>query len=160
MIKTTKQTIIFTISLIGIIVLYTFIYNNFYLGDYVVQKQWIDSNYNNQTYCESCLWIEFSEGCNRYPVYFFENQHEFDTRLSLGSIVNIRFDGNYVRGVDLAYKYRTKCFSEFDYSYYLILFLIVAICFIIFIFILTKLNDGNDGIPPKPKVLGILPNFI
>jgi DNA modification methylase len=25
---------------------------------------------------------------------------------------------------------------------------------------LTKLNDGNDGIPPKPKVLGILPNFI
>jgi len=24
----------------------------------------------------------------------------------------------------------------------------------------TKLNDGNDGIPPKPKVLGILPNFI
>ena len=26
--------------------------------------------------------------------------------------------------------------------------------------ILTKLNNGNDGIPPKPKVLGILPNFI
>ena len=25
---------------------------------------------------------------------------------------------------------------------------------------LSKLNDGNDGIPPKPKVLGILPNFI
>jgi hypothetical protein len=25
---------------------------------------------------------------------------------------------------------------------------------------LTKLNNGNDGIPPKPKVLGILPNFI
>jgi DNA modification methylase len=24
----------------------------------------------------------------------------------------------------------------------------------------TKLNDGNDSIPPKPKVLGILPNFI
>ena len=23
-----------------------------------------------------------------------------------------------------------------------------------------KLNDGNDGIPPKPKDLGILPNFI
>jgi site-specific DNA-methyltransferase (adenine-specific) len=25
---------------------------------------------------------------------------------------------------------------------------------------LSKLNNGNDGIPPKPKVLGILPNFI
>jgi DNA (cytosine-5)-methyltransferase 1 len=25
---------------------------------------------------------------------------------------------------------------------------------------LTKLNNGNNGIPPKPKVLGILPNFI
>ncbi len=25
---------------------------------------------------------------------------------------------------------------------------------------LTKLNNGNDGIPPKPKDLGILPNFI
>ena len=24
----------------------------------------------------------------------------------------------------------------------------------------SKLNNGNDGIPPKPKVLGILPNFI
>jgi len=24
----------------------------------------------------------------------------------------------------------------------------------------SKLNDGNDGIPPKPKDLGILPNFI
>jgi site-specific DNA-cytosine methylase len=26
--------------------------------------------------------------------------------------------------------------------------------------ILTKLNDGNDGIPPKPKDLGILPTII
>jgi len=25
---------------------------------------------------------------------------------------------------------------------------------------LTKLNDGNDGIPPKPKDLGILPTII
>jgi len=25
---------------------------------------------------------------------------------------------------------------------------------------LTKLNNGNDGIPPKPKVLGILPTII
>jgi len=144
---TTKQTIIFIISLIGIIVLYTFIYNNFYLGNYIVQKQWIDSNYHNQTYCENCLWIEFSEGCNHYSVYFFENQHEFDKRLSLGSIVNIRFNGNYVRSVDLAHKYRTKCFSEFDYTFYSILFLIIIICFIIFIFILTKLNNGNNILP-------------
>lgn len=131
--KTTKQTIVFIISLIGIIILYTFIYNNFYLGNYIVQKQWIDSNYNNQTYCESCLWIEFSEGCNRYPIYFFENQHEFDKRLSLGSIVNIRFNGNYVRSVDLAHKYRTKCFSEFDCynTYYLVLLLIIIILFTI-----------------------------
>jgi hypothetical protein len=141
--KTTKQTIIFRISLIGIIILYTFIYNNFYLGDYIIQKQWIDSNYNNKTYCENCLWIEFSEGCNRYPVYFFENQHEFDKRLSLGSVVNIRFNGNYVRSVDLAHKYRAKCFSEFDYTFYLILFLIVILIFIIFIFILYKTNGGK-----------------
>ena len=141
--KTTKQTIIFIISLIGIIILYTFIYNNFYLGDYIIQKQWIDSNYNNQTYCESCLWIEFSEGCNRYPVYFFENQHEFDKRLSLGSVVNIRFNGNYVRSVDLAYKYKTKCFSEIDLKFYAGLFLIMFIYLGIYILILNQLNSED-----------------
>jgi len=141
--KTTKQTIIFAISLIGIIVLYTLIYNNIYLGDYIVQKQWIDSSYHNQTYCENCLWIEFSEGCNRYPVYFFKNQHELDKRLSLGSIVNIRFNGDYIKSVDLAHKYRTKCFSEFDYTFYSILFLIVIILFSIFIFLLDRTNGGK-----------------
>ena len=154
MVKTTKQTTIFLISLVGIIILYTFIYNNFYLGDYIVQKQWISSDYNNYTYCENCLWIEFSEGCNRYPVYYFENQHEFDERLSLGSIVNIRFNGNYVRSVDLAHKYMTKCFSEFDYTFYGIMFLIIVIFLVIFILVLSKLNNGNNGIPPKPKGVG------
>ena len=158
--KVTKQTIIFGISLIGIIVLYAFIYNNFYLGDYIVQKQWIDSNYHNQTYCENCLWIEFYEGCNRYPVYFFKNQHEFDKRLSLGSVVNIRFNEDYVKSVDLAHKYRTKCFSEFDYTFYIGLFVIFVLYSVITLPIIKKLNNGNDGIPPKPKVLGILPNFI
>jgi hypothetical protein len=130
----TKQTIIFIISLIGIIILYTLIYNNFYLGDYIVQKQWISSDYNNRTYCENCLWIEFSEGCNRYPVYFFGNQHELDKRLPLGSIVNIRFSGNNVKSIDLAYKYRRKCFSEWDYTFYLLLFLIIIIFLLIYIF--------------------------
>lgn len=132
--KTTKQTIIFTISLIGIVVLYTFIYNNFYLGDYIVQKQWIASDYNNHTYCDKCLWIEFYEGCNRYQTYFFENQHEFDNRLEVGKVVNINFNGDYIKGVSIAKKYNTKCFQELDLTYYLGFFLIVIISLGIFTF--------------------------
>ena len=136
--KTTKQTIIFIIFIIGIIILYTFIYNNFYLGDYIVQKQWIDSDYNNHTYCDKCLWIEFYEGCNRYQTYFFENQHEFDNRLEVGKVVNINFYGDYIKGISTAKKYDTKCFQELDLIYYLGFFLIVSISLGIFIFKLYK----------------------
>jgi hypothetical protein len=31
---------------------------------------------------------------------------------------------------------------------------------ILVLYLKQKLNDGNDGIPPKPKVLGILPKII
>lgn len=149
--KHTKQFLIFITSLIGIIVLYTFVYNNFYMGNYIVQKQWISSDYNNQTYCENCLWIEFYEGCNRYKTYYFENQHEFDNRLDFGKIVNIKFNGYYIRSVNLAHKYRTKCFSEIDYTFYLFLIPIIILFSILYILILTKLNNGNDGIHPNPK---------
>ena len=136
--RTTKQTIIFVISLIIIIILYTFVYNNFYVGDYIVQKQWLASEYNNNSYCDNCLWIEFSEGCNRYPVYYFEKQHEFDKRLSIGKVVNINFNGDYVKSVSVAKKYRTKCFQELDLTYYLGFFLIVFISLGIFTFKLYK----------------------
>lgn len=139
--KQTKQIIIFITSLIGIIILYTFIYSSFYLGNYIVQKQWISSNYNNHTYCDKCLWIEFYEGCNRYQTYYFKNQHEFDNRLDLGKVVNIRFNGDYVKSVDLAYKYQTKCFSEFDYTFHLFLCLIVLIFLILYVLILIKLKS-------------------
>ena len=145
-----KHLIIVGISSIWIIILYIFIYNNLYLGDYIVQKQWIDSNYHNQTYCENCLWIKFYEGCNRYPVYLFSNQHEFDKRLSLGSVVNIRFNGNYVRSVDLAYKYRAKCFSEIDLTFYAGLFLILFLYLGIYILILIKLNSEGKFFSSQP----------
>ena len=97
------------------------------MGNYVVQKQWISSEYNNQTYCDNCLWIEFSEGCNRYPVYYFENQHEFDKSLDFGKVVNINFNGEYIKGVSIAHKYRAKCFYEYDYLFYNIAYLIIII---------------------------------
>ena len=136
--KQTKQIIIFVISLIVVIVLYTFIYNNFYLGDYIIQRQWLASEYNNYSYCDKCLWIEFSEGCNRYPVYYFKNQHEFDKRLSIGKVVNINFNGDYIKGISIAKKYKTKCFQELDLTYYSGFFLIVFISLGIFAFKIHK----------------------
>lgn len=90
-----------------------FIYQNYYMGNYFIQEQWINSSYQGQEYCDNCLWIRFSEGCNRYPVYFFANQHELDTRFNYGDVVNINFRNvngkDYVSSVDKAYKYRYKC---------------------------------------------------
>jgi hypothetical protein len=107
----TKELIILLLCLIGIIFVCNSMYQNYYLGDYIVQKQWISSDYKNNTYCDNCLWVELSEGCNRYPVYYFENQHKFDERLLIGQVVNINFNGKYVKGISLAHKYRTKCFA-------------------------------------------------
>ena len=125
--KLTKKIIIFGIFLIGVLFLYSYLYSNFYLGDYIVQEQWINSSYEGKNYCDNCLWIRFSEGCNRYPVYYFKSQHEFDERLSLGKVVNINFRGDYIQGVSVAKKYRTKCFQEIDLTYNLGLFLIITI---------------------------------
>ncbi len=136
--KTTKQTIIFVIALIGVLFLYSYIYNSYYIGDYIVQKQWLASEYNNLTYCDNCLWIEFYEGCNHYQTYFFENQHEFDKRLSIGKVINIHFNGDYIRGITTAKKYNTKCYQGIDHTFYGGLFLIILILFGLFIFKLYK----------------------
>ena len=112
----TKNKTIIAILIIGTILLGGLIYyQNYYMGDYIVQRQWISSvsEDSNNTYCDECLWIEFYGGCNRYIKYYFENQHEFDERFSKGSIVNINwreFEGkNYIRGIKLAKEYRSKC---------------------------------------------------
>lgn len=86
-----------------------YLYQEYYMGNYIIQDQWISSGYNNKTYCEDCLWIKFYEGCDRYNTYYFENQHELDSRFKSGSVVNIYFNGEYIRGINLAKKYRTKC---------------------------------------------------
>ena len=92
----------------------SFIYQNFYMGDYIIQKQWISSGdeETNITYCDNCLWIEFSEGCNRYFTYYFENEHEINPRFDVGSVVNInwkKINGrNYIKGILNAKKYRRK----------------------------------------------------
>ena len=89
------------------------VYQNYYMGDYIIQEQWINSSYEGKVYCDNCLWIRFSEGCNRYPVYYFANQNELDNRFNYGDIVNINFknvDGKeYVKSVNKAIKYREKC---------------------------------------------------
>jgi len=89
------------------------VYQNYYTGDYIIQEQWINSSYEGKVYCDNCLWIRFSEGCNRYPVYYFANQNELDNRFNYGDIVNINFknvDGKeYVKSVNKAIKYREKC---------------------------------------------------
>ena len=107
-----KQKKYYILAVISVLVLafsINFLYQNYYMGNYIVQKQWISSDYNNKTSCENCLWIEFYEGCNRYPVYYFENQHELDNRFTIGSVVNINFNGEYVKGVYSAKRYRYKC---------------------------------------------------
>jgi len=93
--------------------LIVFAYQNYYMGDYIIQEQWINSSYEGKVYCDNCLWIRFSEGCNRYPVYYFENQYELDNRFNYGDVVNINFrtvnGKEYVNLVSKAIKYRTKC---------------------------------------------------
>jgi len=89
------------------------LYEIYYMGEYIIQEQWINSSYEGEVYCDNCLWIRFSEGCNRYPVYYFENQHELDNRFNYGDVVNINFRNvngkEYVKSVNKAIKYRFKC---------------------------------------------------
>lgn len=78
-------------------------------GDYIIEKMWL----NTTDYCDNCLFIKFYEGCNRYSTYYFENQHEFDSRLEIGMPVDIKFkhtEGrSFVRGVYPRDAYNAKC---------------------------------------------------
>jgi hypothetical protein len=109
--------IIFTIAIIAIFSLGMTIlfYELRAEGAYLIQNQWIASDYGNVTYCDNCLWIEFYEGCNRHSTYYFINQHEKDDRFEIGTPVNINFvekDGkDYIQGVKPAIVYRSKCYG-------------------------------------------------
>ena len=113
-----KETSDWKIGLIsGLVIimplLIVFAYQHYYMGDYIVQEQWINSSYEGEVYCDNCLWIRFYEGCNRFPVYYFEGQHEFDKRFNYKDVVNINFRNingrDYITSVNKAVKYRTKC---------------------------------------------------
>jgi len=96
---------------LGIIMIFfgLWLYDTFYMGDFIVKEQWINSSYQGLRMCDNCLFIRFYEGCNLYPVFYFENQHEFDNRFNNGDAVNIIFQGHYIRGIIKATKYRNKC---------------------------------------------------
>jgi hypothetical protein len=88
----------------------TYYYQTYYMGDYKIDQMYLSStNPQGKEYCDNCLWIVFYEGCNRYKTYYFENQHEFDERLSVGQPVNIKFNNGHVRYVQPTKKYRIKC---------------------------------------------------
>ena len=102
--------------IISIIIIFVFVfggyflYNHYYLGNYIIQKQWLSSND-----CDNCLYIEFYEGCNNYLTYYFEYEYELNPRFSSGDIVNInwrKYEGKYyINGITKAKKYRTKSFK-------------------------------------------------
>ena len=100
-----KQNILMLIILgITIIVLAYFLGFFSNKGDYIITDMWIgDDNKDGYSFCDNCLWIEFDEGCNRRFVYYFENQHDYDKRLEIGSIVDIRFkkvnNKSYIQGI-------------------------------------------------------------
>jgi len=102
------RTLLFMLIGLTLIIGGYFLYNHYYIGDYIIQRQWISSDD-----CDECLYIEFYEGCNRYLIYYFENEHELNPRFSFGDVVNINwreFKGkNYIKGITKAKKYRTEC---------------------------------------------------
>lgn len=114
MLKRVKLLIIFLLIIPLLFLTYHFylFYNS---GDYKISDMWIGDNHKGGiSYCDSCLWIEFDEGCNRRKVYYFENQHQYDDRLNIGDYVNIKFNKvnniNYIKYVTNAKKYyRSKC---------------------------------------------------
>lgn len=82
-------------------------------GDYLVQNQWIGSEYGNKTVCDECLMIEFYSGCNKYSTFIFEREHELNPALKIGTPVNINFveinGEKFIKGVVQAKRYRSKC---------------------------------------------------
>lgn len=65
--------------------------DTYFVGNYKIDYYWIGNDSNGVRYCESCLWVRFDEGCNKYQDYYFENQHELDDRLEIGMPVQIYF---------------------------------------------------------------------
>ena len=109
------KTIVFILLGICLITIFGLFFYNYYMGDYIIQRQWI-SSFNEKSgtkYCDNCLWIEFYEGCNRYLIYYFENQFIEDDRLLVGDIVNIDWyncgENKCIKNIRLAKKYRSKC---------------------------------------------------
>jgi len=84
---------------------------NYFYGDYRITKMYISSiDPEGIKYCDSCLWIEFDEGCNRQKLYYFENQHELDSRLKVGMPVNIYYKPNgIIKHVEPTWRYYYKC---------------------------------------------------
>ncbi len=61
-------------------------------GFYIISNQWIGNESSNGIkQCDNCLWIDFDGGCNKHTIIYFENQHEFDKRLSVGLPVDIKW---------------------------------------------------------------------
>jgi len=79
------------LSLIIVLLMYSFgVFEN--KGYYLINDMWIgNTSPQNLSCCDNCLWITFNEGCNKYQSFYFENQHEFDNRLSIGMSVDINF---------------------------------------------------------------------
>jgi len=105
------------IVILGILILSISFYLGVFTnkGYYKITDMWIGDNnkISNYSYCDNCLWIEFDEGCNRRFKYFFENQHEYDSRLKVSMPVDVKFrevNGiKYMRGVIPRKEYDYKC---------------------------------------------------
>jgi hypothetical protein len=96
----------------GLIFLFSsiYLYQTLYVGDYKIDQIYFSSTDSRGIeYCDNCLWIVFYEGCNRYKTYYFENQHELDDRLYIGQPVNIKFNNGFIRHIQPAKRYRSKC---------------------------------------------------
>jgi len=111
------KLMIFLIVILGILMLSISFYLGVFTnkGYYKITDMWIGDNnkISNYYYCDNCLWIEFDEGCNRRFKYFFENQHEYDSRLKVGMPVDVKFKEvngiKYMRGVIPRKEYDYKC---------------------------------------------------
>lgn len=95
---------------ISLVFIPMYIVNEYYFGDYKINKIYISSEFNGKVLCNQCLFIEFYEGCNRYKTYYFENQHQYDNRLNIGDVVDIKFNKyGFVKSVNRRIKYANKC---------------------------------------------------
>ena len=89
--KNWKHLILGVFFILSFLFLCSCILERGFIGHYKIDSYWIGNDSNGIKYCNNCLWIRFDEGCNRYKDYYFENQHELDTRLKVGMPVQIYF---------------------------------------------------------------------